>query len=115
MPHRNRKLEEQVRVAKKYKINKPSMIQTLRYGEPQPAVETHTDAWYKYQYYQPTDGRADDFGFVHFESKKEFDAYKRAEREYKRGEVEAPSKLQWFLLFVLGLLVGATMIVYFSK
>ena len=37
----------------------------------------HSNAWYKYQYYQPCDKRSDDFGFVHFESKKEFDRYKK--------------------------------------
>lgn len=72
---------------------KPSMLQELRYPEMR-----RSPAWYKYQYYKPADGRADEFGFVHFESKKEFDAYKRAEREFKHGQVKAPSRLEWFLL-----------------
>lgn len=118
MPHRNRKLEEQVKVAKKYKVDKPSMLHELRYGGAGLGIarmdKTHSDAWYKYQYYKPTDGKADVFGFVHFESKKEFNAYKKAEREYKRGEVKAPSTLSWILLLILGILLGASMVLFFS-
>jgi hypothetical protein len=45
----------------KYKL---SMLQQLR-----------THAWYKYQYYNPEDKYSDDFGFVHFSSKKSLDDY----------------------------------------